>query len=105
MLFLFNRKPGRLALALVAACTAFLLGVLPLLTADASAAQSKQTAFFSPTDPAIYYLGRVKREQSTLLTWPGSGFRVVYNNSTTVIVKLYANDFWEESTHNTAKMV
>src|SRR5215470_16012445 len=89
-----------------------LLGVLSLLfavfpTIFIQAAQDggKQYAFFNGSDPAIYYFGRVKREDNVVWTWPGSGLRVVYNNSTSVTVRLHDDYFWDESSQNTPRMV
>src|SRR5258708_3902821 len=90
---------------------AFLLGIIVVLLAalplQSMQAQvtGKQYKFIPATDMAIYYFGRVKREPNTVWTWPGSGLRVVYTNSTSVTVRIYANDFWDESTKGMPKMV
>jgi lysophospholipase L1-like esterase len=81
----------------------FFIAVIP--TFFLHAAQGKQYAFFNGADPAIYYFGRVKREANAVWTWPGSGLRVVYNNSTSVTVRLHNDYFWDESSQNTPRMV
>src|ERR1041385_3162035 len=87
-----------------------LLGLLSVVlvalpTFLVQAAQGKQYAFFNGSDPAIYYFGRVKREDNAIWTWPGSGLRVVYNNSTSVTIRLRDDYFWDESSQNTPRMV
>src|SRR5258708_1747912 len=90
--------------ALLLGIIVLLLAALPLQSMQAQV-PGKQYKFIAATDPAIYYFGRVKREENTLWTWPGSGLRVVYTNSTSVTVRIYANDFWDESTKGMPKIV
>jgi lysophospholipase L1-like esterase len=98
------KHPARRAYILVC-LVALVLAALPVQSTQAQTNTNKKYAFFAASDPAIYYFGRVKREVNTLWSWPGSGLRVVYNNSTSVTLRIFANDFWDESTHGMPKMV
>ena len=82
-----------------------LLTVFPTIFIQAAQDGGKQYAFFNGSDPAIYYFGRVKREDNAVWTWPGAGLRVVYNNSTSVTVRLHDDYFWDESSQNTPRML
>ncbi len=96
---LFRASQRRVLLGLLG----FVIALMP--TFFIHAVQGKQYAFFNGSDPAIYYFGRVKREDNAIWTWPGSGLRVIYNNSTSVTVRLHNDYFWDESSQNTPRMV
>src|SRR5262249_16415128 len=53
----------------------------------------------------IRYFGRVQRGADVLWTWPGTGLRVVYSNSVHVKLRLRAENFDEDSSRNTIRMV
>src|SRR5689334_6006706 len=94
----FRASQRRLLLGLLSV----VLVALPTFLVHAA---QKQYAFFNGSDPAIYYFGRVKREDNAIWTWPGSGLRVVYNNSTSVTIRVRDDYFWDESSQNTPRMV
>src|SRR5260221_6195551 len=79
------------------------MGLLPLQ--PASAQVPNPTKLFPANDPSFYYFGRTERGANTRWTWPGTGLRVAYTNSPHVSLRIFAENFEEQSSLNTPKYV
>ncbi len=67
-------------------------------------AQDQGTRFTGAAD-VIAYFGRVQRAESVVWTWPATGFRVIYQNSRTVRLHFHADNFPDDSTLGTTKLI
>jgi lysophospholipase L1-like esterase len=83
----------------------FALLVMALSQLGAAGAQGQPKRVFDAADPAIQYAGRVARGETTLWSWPGTGFRVFYANSPAVALRLEAENYPEQASNNVDRWV
>lgn len=88
-------------------CGVFLLLslLLPLGPVTSLHAQSDDRILFNAANAAYFYFGRYQPGESVLWTWPGSGLRVMYDNSHTVKLRVFADNFKEDSSFTIGRVV
>jgi lysophospholipase L1-like esterase len=82
-----------------------LLILIVFLLQPSTAIHAAGGKFFTGAAEPIQYLGRVQRAESVLWTWPATGFRVIYNGSRSVRLRFHADNFPDDSSADTAKMI
>lgn len=79
--------------------------VAALFFMGAASAQGQPQRVFDAADPAIQYAGRVVRGETMLWSWPGTGFRVFYENSPNAALRFEAQNYPEQSSNNVLRWV